>query len=302
MRIHILLLAPLLFFLSAQAQKTKVVVLGFDGLGGIALSKANTPHINELKKNGVYTYHARSVFPTVSSPNWAAMVNGAPPRINKIRSNAWERKDIADKQFYDQTKGEIFPTIFKLLRQQQPSSTIKVVHQWGGFARLINTEVLDTCINTSDEFVTCTTACEIIEKGLPDLLFVHFDHVDHAGHEQGHFSSAYYSSIAVADSLIGAVVNSLKKTGQYDNTYILITADHGGINKGHGGATHYEFAIPWILSGKQTHKAKAIKGRVRQFDTAPTLAYILGLSTPACWKGRPIAEAFSSPISSTQKP
>lgn len=283
----------LIFFLiPLLTTAQRVIVLGFDGMGGQALKKVHTPNFDSLRANGAYTYKAEAVIPTSSSSNWAAMINGAPPRVNTVHSNNWERTKITGKKFCGQKVGEIFPTIFKVLREQKLKAKIACVHHWDGFARLANTEAMDTIINTKDEFATCKTTCELIEKMQPDFLFVHFDHVDHAGHEYGHFTPQYYRSIDVADSLTGLVINQLKKTGLYESTTIIVTADHGGIRKGHGGLTRKEIEIPWIIAGPAINKNQRLKMRVRQYDTAPTIAHVFKLAMPECWKGKPVKTAF----------
>ncbi|MCW5906790.1 MAG: alkaline phosphatase [Chitinophagales bacterium] len=276
----------------AQAQP-RVIVLGFDGLSGQGIQKTATPHFDFLKQRGAYTYKAEAVIRTVSSPNWASMISGASPKQHQVKSNDWERKDIRNKSYCGQAKGEIFPTIFKIIREQKPSAKIACVHDWDGFARLANTEAMDTIISTEGEYQTCEKACAIIQNMKPDFLFVHFDHVDHAGHETGHFTEEYYRSIRVADSLTGIIIQALKNAGVFNNTYIIITADHGGRKKGHGGRSRAEIEIPWIISGPKTKQGFAITDLVKQYDTASTIAHIFGLQQPDCWTGKPVKSAFA---------
>ncbi|MFN8292139.1 MAG: alkaline phosphatase [Chitinophagales bacterium] len=288
---YVSLIVASLIVLSTAAQK--VIVLGFDGMSGMGAQRTHTPHMDSLKAHGAYTYKARAVVPTMSAPNWAAMISGMSPARTTVLSNGWTRAKIANRRFCGQPKGALFPTIFKVLRTQKPTATIACVHQWKGFAPLANTEAMDTIIHTKDEFATCAQACELIKNMKPDFLFVHFDHVDHTGHTIGHFTEAYYRSIEVADSLVGVVLQAVKEASLDKETYILITADHGGIFKGHGGLTKAEFQIPWILSGPKTKKNYEIKKKVKQYDTAATLAHIFNLQIPACWKGKSVADAFA---------
>ncbi len=293
MRLFTLLLFMTVATLLCSAQTRKhVVVLGFDGMSGMGIQKTSTPHFDFIKKNGAYTHRARAVFPTTSSPNWAAMINGAAPKQNHIYGNDWERDKIANKCLCGQKPGEIFPTIFKVIRDQRPDAIIDCVYDWDGFARLANTESMNASINAVNEYDACTKACELIAKDKPDFLFVHFDHVDHAGHAYGHFTEEYYKSIQLADSLTGVVIQALKEAGIFDETYLLITADHGGTHKGHGGATQREMQIPWLMMGKNVKRSFAIQQCIRQFDTAPTIAQILNLQTPGCWIGKPVLRIF----------
>ena len=81
----------LLGALSAPAQQARhVVVFGVDGLSPKGIEKAPTPVMHALMQNGLWTLHARAVLPTVSSPNWAAMIMGAAPDVTGVTSNNWQ--------------------------------------------------------------------------------------------------------------------------------------------------------------------------------------------------------------------
>ena len=136
-------------------------------------------------------------------------------------------------------------------------------------------------------------AVAYIKHKKPTLTFIHLDHVDHAGHAIGHGTPDYFASVEVADKLIGEVIQGLKDAGIWKKTIILVTADHGGINKGHGGATMAEIEIPWIIGGPGVAVGKEIKRPVNTYDTAATVAYIFGLKMPECWIGKPVIEAFT---------
>jgi arylsulfatase A-like enzyme len=126
----------------------------------------------------------------------------------------------------------------------------------------------------------------------PTFTFVHLDHVDHAGHHFGHGTPEYYDSVGVADKLIGQAIQGLKDAGMWETTILLITADHGGKGKGHGGATMAELEIPWIIRGPGVAAGHEIQAPVNTYDTAVTVAYVFGARTPDVWIGKPVYEAF----------
>src|SRR5690606_3325894 len=146
--------------------------------------KANTPVMDEFMKNGAYTLNARGVLPTSSSTNWASMVSGAGPEKHGVTSNGWERDDFG---FPAVTTGlePIFPTIFGVTRQQRPEMEIGAIYNWGGFGRLIERSALNFDVTRPDAGETAREAVAYIKEKKPGLLFVHFDHVDHAGHHDG---------------------------------------------------------------------------------------------------------------------
>lgn len=292
--LRILLITLLnLFAISIYAQQAKyVVVLGFDGMSPNGIKNANTPNFDELIKNGSHTFHARAVMPTSSSPNWASMIMGAPPKEHGIHSNKWKVKNAKNKTFCGRKKGDIFPTIFGVLRDQRPSAKIACIYHWDGFARLTDKYAFDKLDNTANENITARKAAEYIKKEKPDFLFLHFNHVDHAGHAIGHGTPEYYKSVEVADSLAGVVISAIKEAGIYDNTIILVTADHGGKGKGHGGGSIEEVEIPWIISGVGIKKDFEVKEQVETFYTAPTIAKVFGVTQPDCWTGKAVESVF----------
>jgi predicted AlkP superfamily pyrophosphatase or phosphodiesterase len=293
---HFLLILLILFIQSVWAVKppVRILVLGFDGLGGYAFK--NRPpgtHFQEQINSGAYTFSALSVLPTVSSPNWASMINGGTPATHGVKGNGWKVSDASGRSFCGNPEGQIFPTIFRLAREKYPDIQMSCVHDWGDFARLTEPNVFTSIQHTSGENKTLKKVVKLIDDGMPDFLFVHFDHVDHAGHAFGHNTDKYFEAVSKADSITGVIIDALKKKGMYESTYILITADHGGKNKGHHGAHPQVREIPWILSGPGVRKGYKITSVVNQFDTAPTLAYLLGIIPPSCWSGKVIHDAFT---------
>jgi predicted AlkP superfamily pyrophosphatase or phosphodiesterase len=140
---------------------------------------------------------------------------------------------------------------------------------------------------------TTDRAIAYLKQKQPEFTFIHLDHVDGAGHDHGHGTPQYYKAVAEADRLIGLVLEGLKEAGMAENTVVLITADHGGKGKGHGGATMDEIEIPWIVTGPGVAKGKELTTHVNTYDTAATIAYVFGLKTPDCWIARPVVEAFT---------
>ena len=77
-----------------------------------------------------------------------------------------------------------------------------------------------------------------------------------------------------------------------DETIFIVTSDHGGINKGHGGKTMLEMETPFIISGNNIRKGHEIQASMMQFDVAATVSAIFKLKQPQVWIGRPIMEVF----------
>jgi predicted AlkP superfamily pyrophosphatase or phosphodiesterase len=186
----------------------------------------------------------------------------------------------------------MFPTIYAILREQKPKSKIGVIYTWSGIGYLFPKQAVDKDDNTNDDSLTVSHAVQYIKFEKPNLLFLHFDGVDAAGHGIGWGTPAYYQAIQKMDGYIGRLIQAVKEAGIMDHTIILVTADHGGKGKSHGGKSIQEMEIPWILYGKGVKKDHKLDLSIMTFDTASTIAYIFGLKQPQVWVGRPVKAAL----------
>jgi arylsulfatase A-like enzyme len=269
-----------------------VVVIGVDGLSPEGIRRAKTPVLHRMMAEGASTLHARGVMPTVSSPNWASMIMGAGPEQHGVLSNDWQ-PGAGPVMPTEVGPGGIFPTIFGQLRQQKPSSKIACFHDWGDFGRLVERGVCDKIVHTKGPVETTNQAIAYLKDQKPTLLFIHLDHVDHAGHQHGHGTAEYDKAVAEADHLIDEVLAALSDAGIADQSVVLVSSDHGGKGKGHGGNTMGELEIPWIFYGHGVARGRELSARVNTYDTAATIAHVLGVTPPKCWIGRPVVDAFA---------
>lgn len=286
----------LLFYLSAGAQKLPVIrhviIIGVDALSPAGIIKGLTPHLDTLMQNGAYSLKAKAVFPSLSAPNWASMIMGVSPKQHHIRGNDWKLENIKGNDLAGNKNGEHIPTIFKAVREKNPHADISCFHEWKEFERLVEKEIFTTIQNTSGENNTNNTACAYILNNKPLLTFIHLDHVDEAGHKYGHGSLQYIKAVERADSIVGQILHTVKTAGIYNETVILVTSDHGGKGKHHGSRAAKNMRVPWIITGPGVITGKKIEAKIHTYDTAATIAYILGLTLPAYYNGKPVISAF----------
>lgn len=275
----------------APAAVKHMVVIGIDGLSPDGLRKATVPNINRLREQGAWTYQARGVMPTSSSPNWASMIMGAGPEQHGVTSNDWQTNKFQIPPTVT-GPGGMFPTIFSVLREQKPDTVMGVFHDWNDFGRLLERKLVDVVEDLDGPTNTVRKAAQFIKARKPAFTFIHLDHVDHAGHHDGHGTPAYYASVGVADELVGEVLAAIQAAGIQKDTVVLVTSDHGGHAKGHGDPIMADLEIPWILSGPGVRTNYEIKAAVNTYDTAATIAQVFGLKTPAAWIARAVSEAF----------
>ncbi len=279
---------------AAPGQKAKYMVLiGLDGWGAYSVAKADIPTIKSMMDNGCYTLKKRSALPSSSAINWASMFMGAGPELHGY--TLWNSKtpDLPSRVVL---KNNIFPTIFQLYRDSNPDAEIGVLHEWGGIKHLVDTLSLSYHEQAPDYKEFPTALCEMSEKYIkdkrPNLVAIIFDNPDHVGHTDGHDTEAYYEKLKEVDGYVGRIVQAVKDAGMYDDTVFIVTSDHGGIEKGHGGKSMLEMETPFIISGKGVKKSGEFEESMMQYDVASTMAAILGLEQPQVWIGRCMTQVF----------
>lgn len=264
----------------------QVVVVGLDGLGGQWVDEATTPVLDALRDQGVWTLEMQNALPTSSSTNWTSMLDGVSPQQHGVLSNGWQPGDSNPP-----------PTMFAALRGAEPDARIGVFHDWTDFGRLVEPGVADFIGDPGDEQETMDAATAWLQEESPRLLFIHLDHIDHAGHASTWESAAYLDAVSEGDALVGQLRTALEDAGMWPYTALIVSADHGGQGFSHGGDTRAERATPFIMHTPQGGTG-IIERQVRIWDIAATVLALLDVPAPESWLASPIVEGlYASPFS-----
>lgn len=287
-------------FISCQPNKKEqkpkqivkhVILIGSDGFGAYAFDKAQIPNLRKLMNEGSYSLKARSVLPSSSAVNWASMIMGSGPELHGYTEWGSKTPEVPSRIV---GKGGIYPSIFSVIDAQLPKAKKGVAYKWGGIGYLFEKNMVDLDFNGDTDEATAEKALDFIISEKPALTFIHFDEPDGAGHNIGHDTPEYYQAVEKIDSLIGQIITTLDEKNMLADCAIIFSADHGGVDKGHGGKTLLEVEIPWIIYGKNIPSKGALNSSIVTYDTAATIAYLLGLKTPDFWRGKPVTEMFEN--------
>jgi arylsulfatase A-like enzyme/Tfp pilus assembly protein PilF len=143
--------------------------------------------------------------------------------------------------------------------------------------------------------------------GKPFFMWVHFfdPHQPYqAKLPQRHLCpTPYDEEIAVVDLAVGSLIEELKKEGIFDNTVVIVTADHGESLGEHGEKTHAIFIydatihVPLIWRYPPLFPAgKVYDGPVRAVDIAPTILAILNLPGGDQTQGADLSKALRGDV------
>lgn len=288
----LIVIAMLMISLQGIAQKNAkhVILIGVDGFGAYAFKTAKVPHLRSLMKEGSSSLHVRTVLPSSSAPNWASMTMGAGPELHGYTTWGSKKPDLPARVLDEYG---MFPSIWSLLRKAKPQCEMGAIYEWEGIGYLFPKKAVNKDENCDGDIATAAAATKYIKEKKPDFLFIHLHDVDSVGHTVGHNTPEYYEAVERTDTHVGEILQSIADAGMTENTVVIFTADHGGINKGHGSISMAEMEIPWIIKGPGIRKDHEVTSSVMTFDTAATIAAIFKLQPPQVWIGRPVTEVFT---------
>jgi predicted AlkP superfamily pyrophosphatase or phosphodiesterase len=257
----------------------KVVIFLVDGMRPDSLSETRTPVMMSLRARGASSSHARTIMPSVTLPCIFSLFAGAPPAWHGVDSNLW-------KEPVNPT-----PMLFEIVHAS--GGRTLSVYNWEQLRDLAHPGVLDGAIfirmeqdnQSQGDFEVARVAVEWLGTKPIDLSFVYLGAVDEVGHVHGWMSPAYLQAVAAVDQAIGKVIEALPA-----DTYVIVTADHGGHERAHGYDMPEDMTIPLILVGPRFPAGTALPGEVSILDIAPTVADILGLPRQAHWQGKSLFE------------
>lgn len=278
-----------------------VILIGIDAMGARSVQRAITPNLNNMIENGAVTIKARSILPSSSSQNWMSMVSGATPELHGVTDNDWEPYNGNIIPAVRNKKG-LFPTIFDVIKEQKAADKVYMFYEWTEQDRMYDTSVVDKAVTGLDGVQTMKQALDAFFKDKPEFLFVSINEVDHVGHTDGHESRAYMDCVHKYDALIGDFMKKLNETGMVENTVLIVTADHGGLGRSHGGTNEAETEIPIILYGGPVTKGQVLQHTNLICDVAATVAGLLDVKLPQECIGQFISEAFEPRTNSIYVP
>lgn len=254
-----------------------IAVIGVDG-GGSFFRDANTPNIDQIFANGAIGYDVLTSIPTVSAQCWGSLMHGVTANVHKLTNDL-----IANTPY---PTDSVYPSIFRVIRENDPSAELASFVNW----QPINTGIVEDGLDVykasvgSDETLK-NQICEYLENTVPTLLFVQFDEADAAGHSGGYGSASYYDTLERLDGYIGEIYDQYEAQGVLDQTLFIVTADHGGTGKSHGGSSDAERYVMFAAAGKTVEKNGTIE-EMEIRDTAAIVTYALGLESPERWTAR----------------
>jgi choline-sulfatase len=289
-----------------RAKGTNVLLISIDTLradhlGCFGYAPAETPNLDRLAADGLRFDRAATVTP-LTLPAHCSLMTGKFPASHGVRDNGG---------FY---LGEDQTTLAKVLKARGFRTggfvgAFVLDSRWGihqGFERYFDDFDLSKFQGTGMDSVQ-RRGDEVLERALewlqgdrqkPFFCWVHFydPHTPYEAPEPfrsrfpPELPGPYDAEIAWTDSLVGRLLEALRKDGRLQRTYVIVVGDHGESLGEHGEQTHGFFVydatirIPLLMAGPGI-PSQAIPDQVRIVDVMPTILDLLRIPPPAGVQG-----------------
>ena len=255
----------------------KVILISIDGMRPDGFLNCGNPFTQELMRRGTYTLDAKTIFPSVTLPCHMSMFHSVPAERHGISTNIYTPMVRPLNGLFEQISmmGGINAMYYgwEPLRDVARPGSLK-------FSGYINAYTE----NSSDTSLT-DMALDRIAKSHPDFVFLYMVETDEkGGHDHGWMTPEYLNTISVALDNVKRVVDACG-----DEYTVIVTADHGGHDRGHGSDLPEDMTIPQFFLGKRFTPGKVLEN-VSILDIAPTIADIMSVPKAPEWEGRSLAE------------
>ena len=255
----------------------RALIIGMDGCRVDSLQAASTPHLDALVESGAYSFDGRASIgqPTVSGPGWSSILKGVWADKHRVLNNAFSFPG-----------GGGYPHVFERIRQFHPDAYLSSLVHWAPInEHIVSAETLQM-VEDSDVRLTANAACHILNEG-PDVLFVHLDESDGAGHAAGFHpgNSQYLATLSRLDGYIGTLMDAVNRRRNElgEDWLVIFCSDHGGTSAGtHGGLSLNELKVPLIIQGRQV-PSRDVQPAPLNTDIIPTVLAHLGIEVPSSW-------------------
>ena len=288
---------------SAAPRAQHVFIISIDGGKPAVIAQSSMPELSRLVTEGGCTWEARTINPSITLPSHTSMLTGVEPRKHKVTWNTWKpgAGTVQVPTVFSIAKEAGFSTAMFVGKEKFKHLLVPNSVDHFEFDEAMGSAVVTSVVGDSKPRKTSTVSAKIvaasaashIRNAKPDLCFIHFTDPDDAGHKHGWGSPQQIKAFADVDQALAQVTLAIRDAGLAKSSVLIITADHGGHAKTHGGKTPDDMTIPWIVWGCGVKNQFSITSPVNTCDTTATALWLLGIPQPRSLQGLPVKAAFS---------
>ena len=254
------------------------IIVGVDGAGCFYPDETNTPNMDRIFKNGAVTYTMRVTSPSASSVSWMSCLHGVQPE------NHGNTENIDVEAGIPYPMESKYPSILRIAKEARPEEDVACIYAWIGIHGIVEDGAGLNNQRIRDPGIADFFESGYLEEKKPLLVYIHYNGPDGVGHHAGHHTPEYYQSIELMDGYIGRIYDAYEKAGMIEDTLFIVTSDHGGINKTHGGLHDCEKYAMFAVAGKNVTNTEIEDMYIR--DTSAVVLHALGIKMPETYTAR----------------
>lgn len=233
-----ILIAALVATAAVQAAERTVVLVMFDGFAPAMADATQTPNLDRIKKEGVWSRHLVPVYPTMSLPNHTSFATGCWP----------ENHGVVQNKFFDPDRGAPYdengdanwltgcePAWAAAERQGVKAAALNFANRWN----VKKNVALASVVNPYVPWEKAETDEQVLAKGIallkssdaarPRLISLYFRGPDHEAHVNGVTAPQTLAEVRKADAIVGKLMAAIKALPADREAALVVGTDHGMI-------------------------------------------------------------------------
>ena len=216
-----------------------VLLVSFDGFRHDYTKLTSTPNFDQMADKGVKAESMIPVFPSLTFPNHYSIATGAYAATHNITGNTFYDKEYGEKySLYDREKVRD-PKFYKaepiwVTAERRGIRTASFF--WVGTEAPIKGyspsifKYYDGSVPFNSRIDSVLSWFKLPENQRPKLVLLYFSEPDHTGHNVGSDHQDVITKVEEMDTLLGYLMDGLKKLKIFENLDIFIVSDHGMTN------------------------------------------------------------------------
>jgi predicted AlkP superfamily pyrophosphatase or phosphodiesterase len=266
----------------------RAILISIDGGRPDLLLRADMPNLRTLVRGGTYSFWARTVPVAITLPSHASMITGVSPERHGVTWNG-------DVPALESARPQV-PTLFEVaMRYGMTTALVAGKSKFDAFARIGH--IGKAWVQSANDEQVGDAAVAMLRDYRPEVMMVHFPGADSAGHKDGWGTPTQIAALENIDKQLGKLLAALDELELRGETVILISADHGGAGRTHGGDDPRSQHIPWIINGPGLRQdydlTQDARLQVRTEDTFSTICYLLGIAPVDAVEGKAIDQVVA---------
>ncbi len=221
---------------AARATRKRAYVLVVDGCLPEEIDSGLTPNLQALRDEGLRHPRAASQPIMETIPNHTMMMSGRRPDRTGVPANSVYDRALGEVRTLDRPSDLRGPTLLERMDRSgfRTGTVLSKEYLYGIFGtratyRWEPAPIIPVAGYATDEF-TMAAAREMVTEHDPHLVFVNLGDIDRFAHSDttgpSGLEAGRRTALANTDRLVGGFLDLLKETGRWEQSIVVVLADH----------------------------------------------------------------------------